>query len=236
MADKTPLKRRLGKRRKITPSTIESDPLPDAPSKHLRRKCKKLMPSGAAVNRRKVNKKLNDARSHLFLETDEKTAEAVTMRIQGYTYAEIAVHFGVSAPLIHRWVTRYWAALREATTDLMEDLRIVENTRLDRLERRWQPVIMSEDLVVLERDQNGDEVPVARANVLAVQLKATDALLKIMQRRALMNGLDAPKHIEIEQNNWIGLREAIPDVATARRVLGDIAAGQARQVEGKVVQ
>lgn len=136
------------------------------------------------------------------METVERDAKAATLRRDGWTWREIARELGFADE-----AGAYNSAKRAMSRIPLEgaaDLRRMENERLDDMERRAREVlerrhfrIANGQIVRLWTDGDVGSVPSGEwleddAPVLA----AVQALLKIQQRRASLNGLDAPVKVE----------------------------------------
>ena len=100
----------------------------------------------------------------------ERIAEALDLRARGRTYREIAAFTGVSVRQAFEDVKQGLADHRESYAETAADVRTVELARLDRLWRR------AEDLLESDDDDGA---------------KAIGAALRIMERRARLLGLDA---------------------------------------------
>lgn len=102
------------------------------------------------------------------IERHARRTEAVSMALAGFTYEQIGDRLNLSPRGAHQLVTR---TLEESRNYAVDDLRRVENARLDRAQAAiWTEVI------------GGD-------------LKAISTFLRISERRAKLNGLDAPSKI-----------------------------------------
>jgi hypothetical protein len=100
----------------------------------------------------------------------ERENEALKLRRQGYTYDRIAGELGyANATGARRLVKR---AIGRAVQDNVDDLRRLENDRLDEMQAAIYPAATVGDT------------------------DAIDRVLKIQARRAAMNGLDLPTKIE----------------------------------------
>jgi hypothetical protein len=98
----------------------------------------------------------------------EKRAEAVRLRIAGETFRRIADTLGVTTGRAHQLVDE---AMRETVQEPAEDLRQLELARLDMM----MPAVM-------EKARRG-------------RLRSVYTMLRIMERRARLLGLDAsPDH------------------------------------------
>lgn len=95
----------------------------------------------------------------------------VELKRAGHTYQEIAEQVGYADRSAAR--RTYFRALHRDLKEAADEMRQVENDRLDRLQRaHWNQAV-----------EYGDE-------------KAAAIVLKIMDRRARLNGLDLPSKIE----------------------------------------
>lgn len=98
----------------------------------------------------------------------ERRSKAVALRIQGRTFAQIGTELRISAPRAYQLVRGALAMLTDNATEGAEHLRALEAMRLDELQVKvWEKAI------------GGD-------------YKAVDRVLRIMERRAKLLGLDAP--------------------------------------------
>ena len=105
------------------------------------------------------------------LNATEKRLDALTLRRRGSTFREIADKLGCSRAMVHKYVA---GALREyaaANKEETEVYRALEADRLDALHAAIWPKAM-----------NGD-------------MRAVDRVLRIMERRAKLFGLDAPTKV-----------------------------------------
>lgn len=96
--------------------------------------------------------------------------KALRFRLSGMTYAQIGKKLNVSTAEA-RAVIQY--ALKTAESDSVEEMRDLENHRLDAmLKAIWD-------------------------NVVAGDVQAVDRALKIVQTRARLNGLEAPRKLDL---------------------------------------
>lgn len=107
-------------------------------------------------------------------EVSERRAQAIALRIAGLEWQAIADRLGyASRGAACTDVTRALEANRKAERAAVEELRFVESQRLDRLQVAvW-------------------------AQAIAGDAKAVEAVLKVMDRRAKLFGLDASKQMEV---------------------------------------
>lgn len=117
----------------------------------------------------KVSKRVSDD-----VEQARRT-EALTLRLAGLTQEQIAERLEIEKPAVDRMINR---TLNQAENQNVEQMRSLENQRLDRAQTAiWQQVL------------NGD-------------LKAVETFLRISQQRSKVNGLDAPKKVDVN----VGIR------------------------------
>jgi ribosomal protein L15E len=104
----------------------------------------------------------------------ERRAEALAYRLQGLTFAQIGQKMGYSAERACRVVNQELEARRQEAAETADSIRELEVMRLDEL-------------------QQGIYVAGKGGAVTAI-----DRLLKIMERRARLLGLDAPTRTALE--------------------------------------
>lgn len=110
--------------------------------------------------------------SHPLMQLAEaRSAEALDLRLKGYSYADIAARMGLSNEGARRAVQRGMAEVRSDIAETGAEVREQESARLDRM------------LQTLERMAEGTEDP---STLLAIQ----DRMLRIQDRRARLLGLD----------------------------------------------
>jgi len=125
-------------------------------------------------------------------ETQERRRRALTLRRDGLSYDAIARKMGVSVSVAHAYVHD---AIRDIPAPEAEATRTIELERLDRLQAGlWA------------RATKGDP-------------KAVGAVLRVMDRRAKLLGLDAPQKTEITGPDG-GPVQVTP--ADARRALREL--------------
>lgn len=100
----------------------------------------------------------------------EKRDQALSLRLTGATYQNIADVMSVSKSTVKRWID---AAIDGVDKENAKALIVLENERLNRAQRAIWPAV-------------------ARG-----QLGAVDRLLRIQERRARLNGLDAPQKVDL---------------------------------------
>lgn len=121
----------------------------------------------------------------------ERETQAFELRKAGYSYSKIAECLpphpngkSVTSQAVAKMITRVLARLAKLTEQNVDDVRRIELERLDvMLKGLWS------------KAEGGDE-------------SAVDRILKIMQRRAEMLGIDAPERKQIEAELGIHRRAA----------------------------
>jgi hypothetical protein len=106
----------------------------------------------------------------------KRRTEALELRLAGYTYAQIGERLGCSLQRAHRIVTQEFERLTKERTDAAQALVSQELERLERLHRaHWD-------------------------KALAGDMEATDRIIKLMNRRAKLLGLDVPTTLGVNVN------------------------------------
>jgi len=106
----------------------------------------------------------------------ERAKQAFAMRIAGATYAQIGERLQVTTGAAHKMVRRVLDQTRQETAEAADELRRLEVERLDAL------------TLLLWKQATGSKEP---------NHGAIDRLLRIMERRARLLGLDAPTRQEL---------------------------------------
>lgn len=107
------------------------------------------------------------------IERAEDRLKAVELRKRGASYDQIGKAIGVTKVTAFRYVKQYLAELRESVLDSQQDLILLEMQRLD--------AMFMEAFSQVKK---------------AGDLKAIDACLKVMERRAKLLGIDAATMIK----------------------------------------
>jgi anti-sigma factor RsiW len=117
------------------------------------------------------------------IESAERTARALELRKGGATYAMIGEDLGVSEARAHQIVND---ALTAIVAEPAEKVRKLEIERIDHmLSVAWATATNAMS-----------EVTTVDASSLDMILKAQAGVLKLMERRAKLTGLDAPEKVE----------------------------------------
>lgn len=121
----------------------------------------------------------------------EHRAKAVEFRKMGMSYEAIGKQLGISAPAVHKAVLNAMRGVKVKQDKDAEIIKVMEYENLDRLQLAAWPGAM-------------------KGNHLLI-----DKVLKIMERRAKMMGLDAPeKHANTDsQGNDLLIPKRIQDMS-----------------------
>ncbi len=103
----------------------------------------------------------------------ERRTQYVNLRKAGYTYERIGAQFGVTRQAVCNSVQK---ALQQQQAEAVGDLRTLENERLD------------------------DMLRAIYATAVKGDTGAIDRILRIMERRAKLLGLDAPAQSVVDNN------------------------------------
>lgn len=125
-------------------------------------------------------------------------ARVVRLRAMGATYAQIAASEGYTDPATAR--NAVVRTLRAHQAEAVQDLRVLENERLD---------------IAL-----ATVIPLLTHAEPTVRLKAVDSLVRVSKRRADMNGLDAPKQVTISAGVQADLERALAELTDV--VMGEV--------------
>lgn len=133
------------------------------------------------------------------LEGAERDAEACRLRTTGLSYRAISDQLGYGGATHARdGVER---ALAAVVAEPAEQLRTLELERLDALQAEAWAVMTREHLtvsggkIVMVEGPDGVEAPLGDD---APVLKAIDRIVKLMERRAKLLGLDAPTRLSVD--------------------------------------
>jgi hypothetical protein len=117
---------------------------------------------------------MHSKNSPIKVQAAQRRQSAVSLRVAGRTYAQIADELGVSKQRAYQAVAEAVAEVNQQCRESAEELRRVECERLDAAQAAiWDKVV------------GGD-------------LKAVETFLKLATRRARLLGLDAPTRTQVE--------------------------------------
>jgi transposase len=126
-----------------------------------------------------------DKKSVAVSERDANRIEALSLRLAGFSFDQIATRLDVSVPTVIHYIS---GSLEKAENRQVAQMREVENKRLDRAQLSiWESVL------------KGD-------------LKAIDAFLKISRERSKINGMYAPTKIDMNVGIRHEMESALADL------------------------
>lgn len=131
--------------------------------------------AGPDTAHRTTTKRRNGQRTANKAGLAERDAKMFQAKVQGKTVREIAASFGLAPATVHERLDKAMAAL---TNPLAEEQRALSRARVDDLRRKAHAIF----------DGTEDR---------EIKLKTLDRLIKIEERDAKLNGLDAREPIEI---------------------------------------
>ena len=129
-----------------------------------------------------------------FRENEGRSIEALSLRMAGISFPQIAERMGITADAALELVNYQLSRVRSGPQ--AEAMRELENSRLDRLQAALWPDALK-----------GDH-------------KAIALVLDISARRARMNGLDAPRQIALSVSVRAEMQQALEDLRSV--VLGEV--------------
>lgn len=114
------------------------------------------------------------------MEDVEQRNRILNMIRGGGRAAQVAEALGISEDKVKSTVKKYLNRMHTEDAATLDELRVLENERLDAMERRLRQRLQA----IEENRLDGDP------------LKIEDRLLRLYERRAKLNGLDAPLRVE----------------------------------------
>lgn len=138
--------------------------------------------------------------------------EAMELRIRGYTFQVIADKLGISNQAAQHLVSSGLRNLRQENAELAVELRQIEMMRLDEIQYRLVNMIeRAENLMDAadkhNQDPNSDEQVGYGGEQLLLQ--TIDRLLKVVERRAKIAGLERPEGAGSENDPWVAVLQNI---------------------------
>ncbi|WP_121160740.1 hypothetical protein [Micromonospora pisi] len=132
--------------------------------------------------------------------TAERRRKAIDMQLAGATYDQIADELGYAdRAAAHKDITR---AMETAVVELRESVEVRRHRELQRLDLMWAEawavlkrdhVVVSHGKLIYDEREGNEGKPLLDDGP---KLQAVVTLLKIQERRAKYEGLDAPTRVE----------------------------------------
>jgi len=133
-------------------------------------------------------------RANRSLELGER---AFALRRQNLSWHEIAAKLGQPLETVFAAMLEYWKTIASKTSEPARLVIDAELATLEALQRRWLPVALEEPAEIVEDPaaKKGAASKLA-ADAIDLSLKAFDRVLKIMERRAKLLGLEDAQEAE----------------------------------------
>lgn len=142
----------------------------------------------------------------------EQQRTCYELRLRHHTIREIAAITGLSVGTVHKRITD---EIETTVSPYREQYRVLERERLEGISRRLLDM-MSKPHYLIEKGQvltiQGEPV-----EDIAVTLACTDRFLRVQERRARLEGLDAPVKVEATQVEAPVPTEALSLIAQAQQ-------------------
>ena len=125
----------------------------------------------------------------------ERAAEVWKRRCQGATYSTLVAEFGISKTCVHNYIEDTRALLREETQDLAARERAVAIELLDNAIEKIVPHINGE--ILIESEVQGKNGPIViTVEEWQARIQACGTLVKLIDRKSKLLGMDAPIKVE----------------------------------------
>ncbi len=145
-----------------------------------------------------------------------RAIRALTLRVGGATYEQIAERMGYGDGSGARQIILRALSRREA--EAVEELRLIENARLDADEQILRLIISGQQV---DRDETGQ--PTGPRPTITERMRAVDTRTRLSARRARMNGLDAPLAVQVSAGVQADLADALQELdSVVRTVMGEV--------------
>jgi hypothetical protein len=137
----------------------------------------------------------------------QRDARALELRAAGLSFRQIAQQLGVSVGAAHKAVTR---GLDRTLQEPADRLRRLERERLDRLQLAAGAVLRARHVVIQGGKPVIDPVTGRPYTDHAPALNAIRTLIAIAERRAKLDGLDAPTKVDANVSLQVAWERASP--------------------------
>ena len=125
----------------------------------------------------------------------ERSAAVWKRRCQGATYSTLVAEFGISKTCVHNYIEETRALLREETQDLAARERAVALELLDNAIEKIVPHINGE--ILIQTEIEGRKGPIViTVEEWQARIAACGALVKLLDRKSKLLGMDAPIKVE----------------------------------------
>jgi hypothetical protein len=141
----------------------------------------------------------------------EQQRTCYELRLRHHTIREIAAITGLSVGTVHKRITD---EIETTVSPYREQYRVLERERLEGISRRLLDMMSRPHYVI----KDGQVLTVEGEPVedVAVTLACTDRFLRVQERRARLEGLDAPVKVDVEAAEAQVPAEALSMIDRAR--------------------
>lgn len=177
----------------------------------------KVLNNGGGRGRKKGDVRKKEAHKGAKERREERARKSFEMRCNGRTIREIASVLGVAPSTVHEDLEMIRGQLRAESLDLAEQEREISLQQVDAAISKLMPHITDGELIEIETVKMGKHGPVTiTVEEYQARIKAAETLVKLIDRKSKLLGLDAPQ--KVEQN----VRDATPpdqELARAKTLL-----------------
>lgn len=168
--------------------------LEDAEKREIVRTVKSARKAGRRVSTKSVSKsrRAGPSGNSDMQAADLKRWRCYELRCNGYNYRMIGGKLGVSHTLARRYCEEAWAAVRDLGEEQLGMLKAIEMEKIEAMEREWLPLATGLRKVVLGKTTGDGETVIVEVETWKAADAAVRNVVKLMERRAKILGLDAP--------------------------------------------
>lgn len=143
------------------------------------------------------NRPIRSPNSPVSARRTERQNEALQRRIKGQSFSDIADELGISVPTAHELVTKALRHTQEHNIEQAIELRALELLRLDGMHATLTGIIEKAERLAADDDLGASE---------AVILQTLDRLLRVIEKRAKLLGIDLATDAEAElRAPWVAV-------------------------------
>lgn len=139
-----------------------------------------------------------------------RRVKVMELRMQGKSFRRIAEEIGTSVTNVYRDYRTVMKEYADQALETASEIRALESQRLDELQNEmWSQLAEARSEKV---DDNGDPIPRSAQDQNA-SLGTVNAIIRIMERRSKLAGLDAPSKHTIDVRKVDDIAQTIAKVA-----------------------
>lgn len=148
------------------------------------------------------------------VEVADQQRTCYDLRLRHHTLRQISALTGLSVGTVYNRIND---EIDRVVSPYREQYRVLERERLEEISRRLLDM-MSRPHYVISKDGDVLTVDDERVEDVAVTLACIDRFMKVQDRRARLEGLDAPVKVDIEAAEVQLPAEALSMIERARRI------------------